>query len=303
MRDKNKLKNKIWNLWNIQAKWAPYIFVLPFFLCFGLFMIYPIGYALFLSFHTWSGFGPLQFSGLKNYLSLIHDKLFIKATWNTFYYTVGTLATVLPLALILAVILNSPRVKLKNFFKATYFVPSVTPVVVIAITFLLIYNKDFGLLNFILEKCGLGGGYGWLESRHLVKVAILGLMLWRWTGFNIIYFLTGLQSIPENLYEAAKVDGANSFQTFIHITIPLLKPIIVFVVTVATISLLQIFTEPYILTGGGPAYSSLSILQLIYREGMEFFHLGRASALSFILFGIIFCISFFQTKKLGLWEE
>jgi len=301
--EKNEFKSRRWNFWNIQNKWAPYIFIAPFFICFSIFLIWPIAYAFFLSFHSWGGFGPLQFNGIGNYLSLGGDKLFRKAAWNTVYYTVGTMLTVLPLALILAMVLNNPRRKFKNFFRAMYFLPSITCVAVIAITFLIIYNKDFGLLNFVLKKLGLAGDYGWVESRNLVKPAILGLMLWRWTGYNAIYFLAGLQSIPQELYDAGKVDGANSLQMFYYITTPLLKPIIIFVVTVATISLLQIFTEPYILTGGGPANSSLSILQLIYREGLEFFHLGRASALSFILFIIIFCVSFFQIKKLGLWEE
>ena len=148
--------------------------------------------------------------------------------------------------------------------------------------------KNFNLDISPGEKIGLIGDYGWLESEHLVKPAIIGLMLWRWTGYNIIYFLAGIQSIPEELYEAGKIDGANSLQMFYYITVPLLKPIIVFVVTVATISLLQIFTEPYILTGGGPTNSSLSLLQLIYREGFEFFHFDKASALSFILFIIVF---------------
>ena len=291
------------SLWDrYQRKVAPYVFISPFYILFFIFMIAPTFYALYASFTNWMGLETPQFIGLKNYFNLFKDSAFRLAMVNTLWYSSASVFIVVPLALLLAVLLNAGWLKLREFFRAVYFMPIITSAVVVGIIFVLVYNYQYGLLNWVLRSVGLLAP-AWLGTKAWVKPAIIGLIIWRWTGHHMIYFLAGLQSVPQEIYEAAIVDGADRFQSLVYITIPLLRPIILFVVVITTIGSLQIFEEPYILTRGGPADASLSLALYLYRSGFEFMRLGFGSSIGFVLFAIIFSLTIVQTRLFGMFKE
>lgn len=282
-----------------QQHLAPYIFISPFYILFTIFMIYPVIFGFFLSFHQWSGIGGMKYVGLGQYVRLFADDVFRLSFLNTVWYMVASLFINLVLSLMLAIILNSQLTRFKSGFRTIYFIPIVTSTVAAAIMFTLLYDRDYGLLNAPLIAFGREP-LDWLGNTDLSKLAVIGLITWRWAGFNMIYFLAGLQAIPKELYEAAEVDGANRWQNFLHITIPMLRPIILLVTILTLIGSSQLFDEPYILTGGGPADSSLSLAQFLYRSGMEYLNLGYAAAIGFFLFGMVFFLSWTQMRLLGI---
>lgn len=289
--------------WKIrQYRIAPYLFVSPFLVIFAIFMVYPISFGLFLSLHEWSGIGEMRYIGIKNYINLFQDSDFRLAFSNTLWYIGASLFINLVIALVMATLLNSALVKFKKFFRTVYFMPIVTSVVAAAIVFTLFYDRDYGLFNaplIFLHHQPLD----WLGSTSLSKFAVIGLIAWRWTGFNMVYFLAGLQSVPKSLYEAASIDGATSFQCFTKITIPLLKPIILFVMVITLVGSIQIFDEPYVLTGGGPSDSSMSLVIYLFRTGTEYLNLGYAAAISFVIFGMTFALSWLQLNLTGTFKK
>jgi len=287
-----------------QRRLAPYAFISPFYIFFFIFMLGPLFFALYASFTNWMGLETPQLIGLKNYLNLFRDETFRLTLVNNLWYSGASVFIVIPLALLLATLLNAGWLRWREFFRAVYFMPIVTSAVVVGIIFLLLYDYRYGLLNWALAWVGLPIP-NWIGSREWIKPAVIGLIIWRWTGHHMIYFLAGLQSIPQELYEAAMVDGATRFQSFVRITIPLLRPVILFVVVITTIGSFQIFEEPYMLTGGGggPADAGLSIAMYLYRTGFAYMKLGFGSSVGFVLFAIIFALSLMQTRYFGLFRE
>jgi multiple sugar transport system permease protein len=281
---------------------APYIFISPFYILFVLFLAGPAVFAFLLSFTAWNGVDVIRAVGLANYASLLTDGSFGLSIANTLWYMFSSLFLVCPLALVLALVLNSGLVRGKWLFRTMYFIPAVTSVVAIAIMFLLLYDKDYGLINAGLQAVGLPT-VDWLGDPTMAKIAVIGLIIWRWTGFIMIYFLAGLQAIPREMHEAAWVDGANRWQSFLHVTIPLLRPVILFVAVIVLIGSAQVFEEPYILTRGGPADATLSIVEYLYRQGFEYLQLGYASAIGVALFVAIFALSLLQMRFLGAFRE
>lgn len=276
-----------------QRQFAPYLFVSPFFVLFLAFFLGPTLYALFLGFQRWNTVGTPEYMGLRNFERLLTDRVFIQAVQNTLIYSAASLFIVIPLALLLALALNSRHLWFKTLWRAVYFAPIVTSTVAISLTFLTLYNREFGLLNAMLSNFGVEP-IDWLGNRETVKYAIIGLIIWRWTGLTSIYFLAGLQTIPRDLYEAAAIDGANTWNRFWSITIPQLRPVILFVSVIVTVGSLQIFDEPQVLTGGGPANASISIVQYLYSRGIGDLRYGYASATGTILFVLIFVLSLVQ---------
>ena len=290
------------NFWNRQQKIAPYIFIAPFYILFITFMGYPLISSLILSLYDMRGFQSRIFVGLGNFGDLFGDPIFWKSLWNTCYFALGTLTIQLPLALLLAILLNSKFVKGKNILRLAFFAPVLVAGVFVAIIFNLVYDQRSGLVNneFVL----FGKEIGWLSEEKYVMPAVILTGVWQWTGFNMIYFLAGLQGIRQELYEAAAVDGANWWQTFIHVTLPSLRPVIAFVVVVSMIGSLQLFDLPFILTNGGePADSGTTIVMYLYKNGFQFMRLGYASAIGWALFFIIAVISIIQLKLLGIFRE
>ena len=275
-------------------KRAPYLFIAPAVLLFAVFMIYPIISSLLLSFQVREG-GDFVFAGLENYGRLFQDRLFYKALLNTFIILIAQVPIMLVLALFLAVLLNSGLGRLTGVFRVAFFLPAVTSLVAASIVFLILLNQDFGLVNYLLGLVGIDP-LPWLNNGFWAKVSIILITTWRWTGYNMVIYLAGLQGIPEELYEAAAVDGAGTWRKFISITIPQLRPVILFTVVLSTIGTLQLFDEPYVLTEGGPNNATLTIVMYLYQNGFQFFDFGYASAVAYVLVVLIAALSYLQIR-------
>jgi ABC-type sugar transport system permease subunit len=280
-----------------QIQLAPYIFISPFFILFAIFFLFPTVFAIVLGFFKWAALGTPEFFGLRNYERLFSDKTFWQAVQNTAFYSGTSLFVIVPLALVQALALNSKALKLRTLWRVLYFAPIVTSTVAVSLVFRILYNREFGVINNLLLSLG-AAPIDWLGSPDWSKIAVMGVVLWRWTGLLAVYFLAGLQSISEELYEAAAIDGANGIQRFFHITIPSLRPVILFVGVIVVIGSIQIFDDPRILTDGGPANSSLSIVQYMYLRGINDLLFGYASAVGMFLFVVIFTLSLLQFRVL-----
>ncbi|RAK12727.1 carbohydrate ABC transporter membrane protein 1 (CUT1 family) [Halanaerobium saccharolyticum] len=278
-----------------------YYFLVPFLLFFSVFMLFPILFSFYMSLHRWGGLGEATFTGLKNYSRILTDSTFHTALYNTTFMWLTSTPLILGFALILAVMLNKKEVKFLKYFRVGYFMPFVTSTVVVGVIFTILLDGSFGLVNFFIESIGFDK-IRFLTSTTWSKISIVIVLTWRWVGYNTIIMLAGLQNIPEDLYEAAEIDGGSTLQKFFYITVPMMRPIILFTFILSTIGSFQIFTEPYIMTGGGPMQSSLSVVQYLYNSGFQQFRMGYASALSYVLFAIIFVASYFQIK-IGSGEE
>lgn len=282
-----------------QDKYAPYFFISPFYILFAIFFLFPTLFALVLGFFRWGALGTPQYFQLRNYEFMFRDPLFIKAFTNTLFYAGTSLFVVIPLALLEAIALNSKRLRFKYLWRTLYFAPIVTSAVAISLVFRLLYNTDYGFINQLILLLG-GMPVRWMESQELTKIAVMGVVTWRWTGLLAIYFLAGLQSIPEELYEAAAIDGATGIQRFIYVTLPLLRPVTLFVAIIVLIGSFQIFDDPQILFGGttpgGPGNSAISLVQYLYGQGMQQQLFGYASAVGVFLFAIIFVLSLVQLR-------
>jgi ABC-type sugar transport system permease subunit len=291
------------NTWYLrQAKLAPYIFIAPFYLLFFVFFLFPSLAALVLSFYKWNGIGDPTWLGLRNFQRLFEDPDFWQAVGNTLIYVGAALFIIVPLALVLATLLNSRELGMRSIWRSAYFTPVVTSSVAIALVFSLLYSRDYGLINAIFLNLGLPA-INWLGDGNWAKVSIIILMVWRSTGYLMIYFLAGMQSISQEYYEAAMIDGANDLQQFLRITIPLLRPVILYVSIIVTIGSLQIFEEPFILTSGGPANATLSISQYLYVHGISGLKFGLGSAVGLLMFLAIFAISAVQLRAFGIFKQ
>jgi ABC-type sugar transport system permease subunit len=285
-----------------QAKLAPYLFTAPFFILFFVFFLFPSIAALVLSFFKWNGISTPEFIGLRNFQRLFTDPDFWQATFNTILYMLASLLIIIPSAMVLAALLNSRALKLRGLWRSTYFTPIVTSSVAIALVFTMLYSTDYGLLNAGLQAIGLPK-INWLGDGTWAKVSVIILLVWRWTGYNTIYFLAGMQSIPLELYEAAEIDGAGERQQFLRVTVPLLRPVLLYTVILSIIGSWQIFDEPFVLTSGGPANATLSVAQYLYIHGIRNLRFGLGSAVGLLLFGVIFSLSAVQMRAMGIFRE
>ncbi|RKU38388.1 sugar ABC transporter permease [Candidatus Poribacteria bacterium] len=297
-----KTKQTTYRFWNQQQKIAPYFFIAPFYILFVVFMGYPLVSSLVMSLYEMRGFQSRIFVGIGNFIDLFGDPIFWKSLRNTAYFAAGTLTLQLPIALLLAILLNSKFVRGKNILRLAFFAPVLVAGVFVAIIFNLVYDQRAGLVNqeFVL----FGKEIGWLNEENYVMPAVILTGVWQWAGFNMIYFLAGLQGIRQELYEAAAVDGANWWQAFLHVTLPSLRPVIAFVFVVSMIGSLQLFDLPYILTNGGePADAGSTIVMYLYKNGFQFMRLGYAATIGWVLFFIIAVISIVQLKLLGIFRD
>ncbi|MDE0197657.1 MAG: sugar ABC transporter permease [Caldilineaceae bacterium] len=289
------IRERLW--YRYQRRLAPYLFISPFYILFVVFALGPLIAALYFSMIKWPGTGPMTFLGLANYLELFEDEIFLKSLGNTTYYAIGAVFVILPVALFLALLINAAVVRAKSVFRIAFILPVLTSTVAATIMFLLMFEHQYGLFNVALEAVGLNA-LKWLDE-ELVKLSVLLLAAWRYTGLNMLYFLAGLQSIPTDVYEAASVDGAGRWTTFWQITLPLLRPVSLFVVVVTIIGSFQFFAEPLLLAGGGPNNASLTIANYLYRVGFSYLRMGYASAVGYILAVIIFILTLLQLKFFG----
>jgi len=264
---------------------TPYLFLLPFFVVYAVFLLYPVLSAFQLSFYERIGLSEGSYVGLENYRALFSDERYLKALVNTSLYALASICILSPLALVVALAVRSfivPSANMQSFYRVAYFLPNVTSFVVIALMFSLIFDTDFGLLNGFLARLGLPGP-NWLRSESLALPSIVLVAIWTFLGLNSLYFLAGLQNIPHELSEAASLDGAGRGQIFWSVTLPLLKPTIVFVVVQATIFSFQIFELPFLLTAGGPSDASLTLAIYLYEVGFGQFDQGYAAAIGYSL--------------------
>lgn len=275
-------------------KSAPYYLLLPIIIVFCVFMIYPIISSFILSFQEFK-YGEYKFVGLKNYVYLFKDPVFRAALLNTFIYLIIQVPIMVFLALLLADLLNQGFLRLQAFFRISIFMPVVTALVAYSLIFKILFNSDYGLINYLLNTVGLNG-VDWLYGPTSSKAAIMIAMTWRWTGYNMVIMIAGLKAIPKELYEASSIDGANGVQRFFWITMPLMKPIILFCIITSTIGTLQLFDESYILTRGGPDNATITISHYLYNVGFRFLNFGYAAAISYVLVIITAIVSLFQFK-------
>ena len=284
----------------LDAKLSPYLFISPFFLVFGVFGLFPLGYTAYISLTDRNLLAPVShFIGLHNYALLLHDSYFWNSVENTF--AIWILATVpqLLLALVIAHILNT-KLHARTFFRMAILLPQVTSLVAVALIFTQLFAHDYGFVNYVFGKFGVHHIY-WESGRVSSWVALSVMVMWRWTGYNALIYLAAMQSIPEELYEAAAVDGARRFRQFIHVTVPMLRPTIIFTVIISTIGGLQLFTEPYLFgqstsgVTGGSNRQYQTIVMYLYEKflGSTQFKFGYAAAIAWCLvlfialFGIV----------------
>jgi len=232
----------------------------------------------------------LRIVGGANYVRLWHDPLFWMALRNTVYFVAVAGPLSVGVSLAAALLLSAKLVRFKGLWRTIFFLPVVTTLVVVAVVWRYVYHPRFGLLNHGLALLGIGP-IDWLGDPRLALPAIMLMAVWKNFGFNMVIFIAGLQSIPDRLYEAASIDGARGWQQFRHVTLPMLAPTLVFVGVMTMIGYFQLFAEPYVMTQGGPAHSTLSIVLLMYQEGFRWWNMGYAAALAFTLFAIILLLT------------
>ncbi|NUW38265.1 sugar ABC transporter permease [Nonomuraea sp. SMC257] len=275
----------------------PYLLILPALLGFVSFKAYPILAALYISLTTGAG-AARTFVGLDNYVRLVNDPLFWTSLWNTALILVVQVPIMLLLALVLALGLNSPLLRLRGLWRLGVFMPSLTGLVAYGVMFSVILSKDSGLLNWLLGIFGIDA-IDWLGSPFWARIAVVIALTWHYTGYNAVIYLAGLQSIPKELYEAAMVDGAGAARRFWSITVPQLRPILLLTVVLSTIGTLQLFDEPFVLTGGGPDNSTLTISLYLYENGFRYFDFGYAAAIAYALTLIVAGFGLLQLKLTG----
>ena len=278
----------------VVSYWRQYLAISPFFLVFVGFNLIPVFFTLYLAFQRWDGLGDMQFVGLDQFKFLVHDPTFWLSVRNTIIIWVLGTFPMLFVALIIAVMLNA-GVRFTPFYRIAYFLPNVTSLVAVALFFFAIFSSSNGLVNAVLHFVHLPQ-VQWLQNPFAIKVVIALLMSWQWTGYNAIIYLAGLQTIPTQLYEAAQLDGAGPVRMFRHITIPLLRPIILFTLIVSTVTGLQSFTEPQVLFGstasvnpnsGGPGQAGLTMMLYFYHQAFDNNDYGYGAAIVWALFLLI----------------
>ena len=265
-----------------------YLFISPFFLLFTVFGLYPLLFSLFLSFVKWDGLTPMHWVGLANFRTMLDDEILGRALWNTLIIGLLYVPPMMILAFLFAQLLNAQWLKFKAFYRAALFLPCVTPMVVIAIVFGLIFSPEKGVLNYALARLHLPP-VPWLTSEDWSKVSVAILVVWRWTGYNMILMLAGLQGIPADYYEAAQMDGAGPLQRMWHVTVPLLRPTFRFCGLLSLLGTLYMFDEVFVLTnGGGPGTSSLNFGMYLFSLSFDDFKFGYASCVAYTVAILVF---------------
>ncbi|MFN8490181.1 MAG: sugar ABC transporter permease [Caldilineaceae bacterium] len=283
-----------------QARTA-YLFMLPSLLILTVFVVLPIVQAAWMGLHDWQLVNDTQpFVGLENYQKLLGDERFWNALRNTLVYTVGVVPGQVLLALLFALILNE-KLRGRTIFRAIFFLPVLISFAVEAIIWRFLLDPDIGFIAYYASLLHLPP-IEWLRSTTWALPAVILVSIWRWFGFNLVILLAGLQGIPDIYYEAAKVDGANERERFWSVTLPLLRPALLFAVVNAVIAALQAFDQVYVLTRGGPLFSTETMVAYIFHQGLEIYDMGYASAAAMILFCLIFVFTLAQLRVLRYQE-
>lgn len=277
-----------------QKKILPYLLVSPYIVHFLMFVAFPVVFSVVLTFHKWNIIAPMEYTGLNNYILLFNDKIFLKSVGNTLIFLLIHIPLQIIIALFIAEILNQ-KIKLKGAFRGAFFLPVIVSGVVVTILWQQLYGFDSGLFNRLLTGIGLGK-IGWLTDPNIAMASIAVMATWKNLGLYIILFLVGLQTVPTQYYEAADLEGANHWQKFFKITLPMINPTIFMVVILSTIGGFSLFIEPYIMTGGGPLNSTISAVLYIYKQGFFYYHMGYAATLGLFFAFIILAVVVVQKK-------
>lgn len=286
---------------------AAWLFVAPALTALALFFFLPIVAALLLSFtdfdiYALADIHNLRFVGFDNYLTLLRTPLFWQALGNTLEFVVLGVPLSIATSLGAALLINSKLARFRGIFRTIFFAPVVTTLVAVAVIWRYLFNTQFGLINWLLGLAGIGP-VDWLGSPHWAMPAIVVFAVWKNFGYNMIILLAGLQTIPDELYEAARIDGAGMTAQFRHVTLPALAPVMLLVSILTMAAYFQLFAEAYVMTQGGPVQSTTSILYLMFVQGFQFWNLGYATAVAFVLFAILFALTLVQLRLSRRWSD
>lgn len=273
---------------------AAILFVLPLLIPMTIYWIIPSLASLYYSFTNYSVVSATQWVGLDNFIQLFGDKLFWRSLWNSAYFTVGDVVPVIALGLVLAIAVNN-FARFRTFFRVVFYLPLVTSTIALSMVWLWLYDPNFGLINAFLRLLGVPP-LQWLQSTTLAMPSIIIMSVWGGVGGVMIIYLAGLQGIPDSLYEAARVDGANDWQAFWRITLPMLNPVTLYVLVTTVIGSFQIFGPIYAMTDGGPAFATTTVVHQIYINGFRYFTMGYASAQSWVLFVLLLGLSIMSLR-------
>jgi multiple sugar transport system permease protein len=277
---------------------AGWWFVAPALIVIGVFFFVPVAAGLVMSLtdfdiYALADLGNLRFVGLKNYLRLLETPLFWQALGNTLYFVAAGVPLSIAMSLGAALLLHSRLARFKSFYRTVFFAPVVTTLVAVAVIWRYIFHARYGLLNYALAAVGIDP-IDWLGDPRWAMPSIIVFAVWKNFGYNMIIFLAGLQTIPEEVYEAARIDGATAWEQLRWITLPMLAPTMLLVGIITMAGYFQLFAEPYVMTQGGPVQSTVSVLYFMYEEGFKWWNLGSASAVAFVLFLIMFAVTALQ---------
>lgn len=275
-------------------KLLPYLLVSPYLIFVAVFVLFPVFFCFFLTFHKWNIIAPMKFIGAANYSRLFHDRLFWKAIGNTLKFLLLHIPLQLVVSLFLAYLLNN-KIKALSFYRASFFMPVIVSGVVVTILWQQLLGFDFGLINRMLISLGFRKT-GWLIDPDIAIYSIAVMATWKNVGLYVILFLVGLQTVPPQYYEAAKMEGANKWQQFYHITLPMINPTVFMVVILSTIGGFSLFIEPYIMTGGGPLNTTLSAVLYIYKQAFQYYNMGYSATLGFFYAIMIMTVVILQKK-------
>ncbi len=287
----------------LSPRWAPYVLISPFLLLFAVFGVFPLLFSLYLAFQSWeptSGLGAMAYVGLDNFAFALGDEWFWKSLRNTLWLAFASGVPQHLVAIPLAVFIHGRFQRLRDSVVGAYFLPYITSTVAIAILFSAMFSTDFGLINAGLERVGIGK-VDWLNEPGSLKPVIALVVFWRYLGFNLVLYLAALQTIPKDLYEAATMDGASPWQQFRFITLPGIRPMVFFGVTLSVVGGLQLFEEPFILTrgNGGTDQAGMTAAVYLYRMAFDFNDFGGASAMSWLLFAVVAVMTWLTNRAFG----
>lgn len=276
---------------------SAYLFIAPGLIIFSVFTVGALIFAIYLTFHRWSIIEPDKpYVGLQNYEDMVHDERFVQSVLNTLYFTGASVPLTMIIGLVLALLLNQP-LRFRAVFRTAYYLPVVTPFVVSALLWKWLYNGDFGLFNYYLLKGHIiDEPLLWLSDQNLAMPAVVLMSVWSGVGFSMVIYLAGLQAVPHELYESAGMDGAGPLRRIWYVTIPLLRPTTLFLLVMGIIGSLQVFTQIFVMTSGGPVNKTTTMVYYMYLWAFKYYDMGYASTLAFALFLMLLVFTVFQLR-------
>ncbi|MQA24344.1 MAG: ABC transporter permease subunit [Micromonosporaceae bacterium] len=283
--------------WRMRRNWDAYLFLAPGLVVFTIFTVFALGFAFYLTFHQWNALEPeTPFVALDNYQEMLVDERFRRSVYNTLYFTGASVPLSMMIGLAIALLLNQ-SLRGRGLLRTMFFLPMVTPFVVVAIIWKWLYNGDFGLFNYYLLKAKLiDEPLLWLADKNLAMPSVILMSVWAGVGFSMVVYLAGLQAIPDELYDAAKVDGAGPWARLRYVTIPMLRPSTLFLLVMGIIGSFQVFTQIFIMTNGGPVDRTTTMVFYIYEAAFKFYEMGYASTLAYALFAMLLAFTALQLK-------